>query len=92
MSERYYCIHGSYSEYDRQRCKPCKERAKVRSLGDLRACGDCLQYVPIKVMVTKADGRVICPGCQKAIEARAREKAQADLFTSQPGLFEGVSQ
>jgi hypothetical protein len=52
-----------------------------------RACADCSQYAAVSDMITKADGRVICPSCQKAIETAARERAQADLFTSQPALF-----
>ncbi len=54
---------------------------------DARACADCEQYAPTDDMITKADGRVICPSCQKAIEAQARERSQGDLFTSQPALF-----
>ena len=85
--DRYYCPHGSYSQAEANRCDQCRKRAKVLMQGEMRACGDCLQYAPAKVMITKADGRVICPSCQKAIEAQAIAKSQGDLFTSQPALF-----
>lgn len=85
---RYYCPHGSYSQYYAdEKCEPCKKRAKVLAQGKLRACGDCLQYAPVKDMVTKPDGRIICPGCQKAIDARARERDQGNMFVTQPALF-----
>lgn len=84
---RYYCPHGSYSEYQAERCEQCRKRAKVLAMGDLRACADCIAYAPIKVMITKPDGRVICPACQKAIEAQTRERDQGALFVTQPALF-----
>lgn len=84
---RYYCTHGSYSEYDRQRCKPCKERARVIALGPLRSCSDCIAYVPATQMIPKPDGRVICPGCERRLERAATEKAQENLFTQQLSLI-----
>lgn len=85
--DRYYCPHGSYSEYDRQRCKQCRDRARVLRNGPERACGDCLAYAPVKTMTTKADGRVICPACELKLSQVERDKAQANLFVQQESLF-----
>lgn len=52
-----------------------------------RSCADCLAYAPVSQMITKQDGRVICQACQKAIQDKARDKAQPDLFITQFGLF-----
>lgn len=52
-----------------------------------RACADCERYAALSTMTTKADGRVICAGCQSKLERLAAEKAQPSLFVEQVGLF-----
>jgi hypothetical protein len=54
----------------------------------MRACGDCFAYAPLKDMITKADGRVICRSCQSKLDRLSAEKAQPDLFVEQKGLFQ----
>lgn len=80
---RYYCVHGSYSEYDRQRCKPCKERARVLAQGDLRSCADCVSYVPVSTMIEQSDGRVICKRCAQSAKDKASDRAQLAFFGQQ---------
>jgi hypothetical protein len=74
----------------RYNCFPCSGQTledTIRDDPDFRSCADCEHYSLVKIMISKEDGRVICPSCQKAIENRAINRAQADLFVSQPGLF-----
>jgi len=61
--------------------------SEINLSGGLRACSDCERYAIEYLMIKKADGRVICSDCQRAIEQKAQSQAQADLFVSQPVLF-----
>lgn len=73
MMEITLCVHNEI----KSRCFFCCERA----------CADCERYDMGAKMYQKPDGRVICPGCQKAIDAKSRERAQENLFVTQPALF-----
>ena len=81
----YTCPHG---EHISRKCLYCRRTAKTLRDGQMRACGDCFEYAPVKDMTTKADGRVICRSCQTKIDRLAAEKAQPDLFVEQKGLFQ----
>jgi hypothetical protein len=84
---RYYCSHGSYSQTKANDCRDCVKRARVEIQGPMRACGDCAEYASAKNMIGKPDGRVICPACQRAIDAKERERAQGNMFVMQLALF-----
>jgi hypothetical protein len=73
------CVHDNPSN---AYCADCAQSAR-----EMRACADCEQFAPLPKMIRKNDGRVLCQDCQKRIDRRAKDRAQADLFTEQLSLI-----
>lgn len=89
MTTLRVCNHGDNGEPLPGVChNPRGNRSKAALDGwrkSSRACADCSQYAAVSDMIKKSGGRIICPGCQKAIDARERD--QENMFVSQPALF-----
>jgi len=52
-------------------------------IGPVQACADCSGYTPVNKLVTKNDGRKVCPGCHDNSLKLAAERNQPNMFEPQ---------